>query len=98
MPSHLSCFQVDGEEKETVRTPKLATSIVALNEKVVQISATKSVDWINQGLGSPHTLVLTESGRLYSFGGGTKGQLGVMLVEGQKGRSTPDRVDIDGLA
>jgi hypothetical protein len=90
---------VDGEEKETVRTPKLATSIVALNEKVVQISATKSVDRINQGLGSPHTLVLTESGvALNSFGGGTKGQLGVMLVEGQKGRSTPDRVDIDGLA
>ena len=97
MPSHLSCFQVDGEEKETVRTPKLATSIVALNEKIAQISATHA--WDYQGLASAHhTLVLTESGRLYSFGGGTKGQLGVMLVEGQKGRSTPDRVDIDGLA
>ena len=84
-------------EKDTVLTPKLATSIVALNEKIAQISATHA--WDYQGLASAHhTLVLTESGRLYSFGGGTKGQLGVMLVEGQKGRSTPDRVDIDGLA
>ena len=89
---------MDGEEKETVRTPKLATSIVALNEKVVQISATNAAHWANQHLGSAHTLVLTESGRLYSFGGGEKGQLGVKLVEGQEGRSTLDRVDIDGLA
>jgi len=97
VPIHLSWYQADGVEKDTVLTPKLATSIIALNEKIAQISATHA--WDYQGLASAHhTLVLTESGRLYSFGGGTKGQLGVMLVEGQKGRSTPDRVDIDGLA
>jgi len=43
-------------------------------------------------------LVLTESGRLYSFGGGEKGQLGVKLVEELGGRYNPGRVDIDGLA
>ncbi|RLM74930.1 hypothetical protein C2845_PM15G12170 [Panicum miliaceum] len=91
-------IQVDGAEKATVLTPKLPTSIVALNEKVVQISATNATDWFKQGLGCPHALVLTESGRLYAFGGGTKGQLGVKLVEGQTVRSTPDRVDIDDLA
>ncbi|RCV34199.1 hypothetical protein SETIT_7G141800v2 [Setaria italica] len=85
--------QADGAEKANVWTPKLATSIAALNEKVVQISATNTWDWIDQDCYS-HTLVLTESVRLYSFGAGTKGQLGVKLVEGQK-RSTPDRVDID---
>ena len=84
-------------EKDTVLTPKLATSIVALNEKIAQISATHA--WDYQGLASAHhTLVLTESGRLYSFGGGEKGQLGVKLVEELGGRYKPGRGDIDGLA
>ncbi|OEL38264.1 hypothetical protein BAE44_0000718 [Dichanthelium oligosanthes] len=87
--------QADGAVKEGVWTPKLATSIVALNEKVVQISATNTWDWVNQDSGHSHTFVLTEAGRLYSFGRGTKGQLGVKLAEGQERRPTPDRVDID---
>jgi alpha-tubulin suppressor-like RCC1 family protein len=69
--------------------------VAELNEKVVQISATNTLDWIDEDAGNCHTLVLTESGRLYSFGAGTKGQLGVKLVEGQQRRATPDLVDID---
>jgi alpha-tubulin suppressor-like RCC1 family protein len=64
---------------------------------VVQISAANTWDWIDRDYSrsNSHTLALTESGRLYSFGAGTKGQLGVKLVEGQEIRATPERVDID---
>jgi len=75
--------------------PKLAASIDALNEKVVQISATNIDDWVQLNTVHSHTLVLTESGRLYSLGGGKGGQLGVKLAEGQAKRAAPDRVSID---
>jgi len=83
-----------------VRIPKLAATLkVSLNEKVVQISATNTWDWPSQSHISGgchcHTCVLTESGRLYSVGSGSEGQLGVKLAKGQKTRPAPDRVAID---
>ncbi|KAF8715117.1 hypothetical protein HU200_027671 [Digitaria exilis] len=86
---------LQGVEAANVWSPKLATSIVALNQKVVQISATNTWDPINGHSGRSHTLALTESGRVYSFGAGAKGQLGVKLVDGQERRATPERVEID---
>ncbi|CAL5068534.1 unnamed protein product [Urochloa decumbens] len=85
----------DDAEKAHVLSPKLATWIAVLNEKVVQISATNTWDWINEDFYCYHTLALAESGRLYSFGDGREGQLGVKLAGGEKARSAPDRVDID---
>jgi hypothetical protein len=97
LPFHLSWFQEDSVEDDGI--PKLATRIVALDEKVVQISATNTWDWVGhyKSRDGSHTFVLTESGRLYSLGAGSKGQLGVKLAEGHKTRPVPDRVDI-GLA
>ncbi|CAL5011280.1 unnamed protein product [Urochloa decumbens] len=86
--------QACGAKKANVWSPKLATWIAALNEQVVQISATNTYDRINQEFHC-HTLALAESGRMYSFGEGTEGQLGVRLAGGEKVRSAPDRVDID---
>ncbi|WVZ86154.1 hypothetical protein U9M48_032987 [Paspalum notatum var. saurae] len=85
----------DGARTANVMVPKLAASIDALNEKVVQISATNIDDWVQLNTVHSHTLVLTESGRLYSLGGGKGGQLGVKLAEGQAKRAAPDRVAID---
>ncbi|CAO2042736.1 unnamed protein product [Urochloa humidicola] len=85
----------NAEEREDVWSPKLASWIAALNEKVVQISATNTYDSINLDFRCCHTLALAESGRLYSFGQGTVGQLGVKLAAGEKRRSAPDRVNID---
>ncbi|GJN02549.1 hypothetical protein PR202_ga19911 [Eleusine coracana subsp. coracana] len=80
-----------------VLSPKLATSLAGLDEKIVQISATNSYDWHNQDTGLAHTIVLTESGKLYSFGGGVKGQLGlgVKLAEAQETVAIPSRVAVD---
>lgn len=46
-------------------------------------------------MGYPHTFALMESGKLYAFGGGIKGQLGVKLSEGQERAQNPERVPID---
>ncbi|CAN0896332.1 Ultraviolet-B receptor UVR8 [Linum grandiflorum] len=70
-----------------VLSPELVTSLKEVNERVVQISLTNSLN--------AHTLALTESGKLYGFGSGDKGQLGVELVNNQKERGNPERVDLD---
>jgi alpha-tubulin suppressor-like RCC1 family protein len=72
-----------------VLNPELVTSLKQINEKVVQISLTNSIYW------NAHTFALTESGKLYSFGAGDKGQLGIELVANQTERVNPERVDID---
>ncbi|KAL3020747.1 hypothetical protein AAZX31_05G160900 [Glycine max] len=72
-----------------VLTPKLVTSMKQNYERVIQISLTNSVYWI------AHTFALTESGKLYAFGAGDKGQLGVELRPYQTERRKPQRVDID---
>ncbi|CAI9767898.1 unnamed protein product [Fraxinus pennsylvanica] len=72
-----------------VLSPELVTSLKQVNERVVQISLTNSIYW------NAHTFALTESGKLYAFGAGDKGQLGVELVENQIERPNPERVEID---
>ncbi|GMH01537.1 hypothetical protein Nepgr_003376 [Nepenthes gracilis] len=83
--------EADGQANRhsNVLTPALVTSLKEINERVVQISLSNSIFW------KAHTFALTESGRLYSFGAGDKGQLGVRLGENQIERGKPDRVDID---
>ncbi|KAK6246769.1 hypothetical protein QUC31_018334 [Theobroma cacao] len=70
-------------------SPELVTSLKQVNERAVQISRTKSTYW------SAHTFALTESGKLYVFGAGDKGQLGIELVNTQTERGNPEWVDID---
>ena len=57
--------------------------------ELVQISLTNSIYW------SAYTFALTESGKLYAFGAGDKGQLGIELVANQTERENPERVEID---
>lgn len=70
-------------------TPEIVTSLKKANERVVQISLTNSVYW------NAHTFALTESGKLFAFGAGDKGQLGTELAGGQTERAEPQLVDID---
>ncbi|KAL5991221.1 hypothetical protein ACLOJK_012127 [Asimina triloba] len=72
-----------------VLSPELVTSLKQVNERVVQISLTNSIYW------NAHTFALTESGKLYAFGAGDKGQLGIELLAHQSERGNPERVDID---
>lgn len=65
------------------------TSLKQIKERVVQISLTNSIYW------NAHTFALTDTGTLYAFGAGDKGQLGVELVANQTERGNPERVDID---
>jgi alpha-tubulin suppressor-like RCC1 family protein len=60
-----------------------------VKERVVQISLTNSVYW------NAHTFALTESGKLFAFGAGDKGQLGMELVNSQTERGNPEQVDVD---
>lgn len=82
---------VDGQaDRHTnVLSPELVTSLKRINERVVQISLTNSIYW------NAHTFALTESGKLFAFGAGDKGQLGVELVEEQSERGNPEQVDIN---
>ncbi|PIA30365.1 hypothetical protein AQUCO_05600062v1 [Aquilegia coerulea] len=81
----------EGQENRhtNVLTPELVTSLKQINERVVQISLTNSIYW------NAHTVALTDSGKLYAFGAGDKGQLGIELVGQQNERGKPERVDID---
>ncbi|XP_023904147.1 ultraviolet-B receptor UVR8 [Quercus suber] len=78
-----------GNRHANVLSPELVTSLKQVNERVVQISLTNSIYW------NAHTFALTESGKLYAFGAGDKGQLGIELVANQSERGNPERVDID---
>ncbi|XP_031386475.1 ultraviolet-B receptor UVR8 [Punica granatum] len=72
-----------------VLSPALVTSLKQVNERFVQISLTNSIYW------NAHTFALTESGKLYAFGAGDKGQLGIELPANQTERGSPERVDLD---
>ncbi|KAL0372324.1 UNVERIFIED_CONTAM: Ultraviolet-B receptor UVR8 [Sesamum calycinum] len=78
-----------GNRHTNVLSPELVTSLKQVNERVVQISLTNSIYW------NAHTFALTDSDKLYAFGAGDKGQLGVELVANQTERANPERVDID---
>lgn len=78
-----------GNRHANVLSPELVTSLKQVNERVVQVSLTNSIYW------NAHTFALTESGKLYAFGAGDKGQLGVELVNNQTERGNPERVDVD---
>lgn len=80
---------VQEDMHENVLTPKLVTWMKQINERVVQISLTNFIYW------NAHTFALTESGKLYAFGAGDKGQLGVELGAHQTEKGKPERVDID---
>ncbi|PHT34276.1 hypothetical protein CQW23_26076 [Capsicum baccatum] len=81
--------EAQGNRHSNVLFPEVVTSLKQLNERVVQISLTNSIYW------NAHTFALTESGKLYAFGAGDKGQLGVELSANQTERAIPERVDID---
>ncbi|KZV47540.1 hypothetical protein F511_32794 [Dorcoceras hygrometricum] len=78
-----------GNRHSNILSPELVSSLKRVNERVVQISLTNSIYW------NAHTFALTESDKLYAFGAGDKGQLGVELVSNQTERSNPEMVDID---
>ncbi|XP_031476305.2 uncharacterized protein LOC116247957 [Nymphaea colorata] len=81
----------DGQANRHVNvlSPELVTSLKQANKKVVQISLTNSIYW------NAHTFALTDSGGLYAFGAGDKGQLGTTLMAHQSERDSPELVDLD---
>ncbi|KAH7833151.1 hypothetical protein Vadar_003527 [Vaccinium darrowii] len=78
-----------GNRHTNVLSPEMVTSLKQVKERVVQISLTNSIYW------NAHTFALTESGKLYAFGAGDKGQLGVELAANQTERGNPERVNVD---
>nr|KJB60986.1 hypothetical protein B456_009G334300 [Gossypium raimondii] len=86
---HNTAAEGQGNRHANVLSPELVKSLKQVKEKVVQISLTNSIHW------NAHTFALTESGKLYAFGAGDKGQLGVELMNNQTERVNPERVDID---
>ncbi|KAJ8458140.1 hypothetical protein OPV22_031066 [Ensete ventricosum] len=86
---HSSIIDGQGNRHANVLSPKLVTSLKNINEKVVQMSLTNSVYW------NAHTFALTDSGKLYAFGAGDKGQLGTELPAQQTERAMPEQVDIN---
>lgn len=86
---HNNGTEGQGNRHANVLKPELVTSLKQVKERVVQISLTNSIFW------NAHTFALTESGKLYAFGAGDKGQLGAKLEENQIERGSPEQVDID---
>ncbi|CAH9120295.1 unnamed protein product [Cuscuta epithymum] len=87
---HNNANAVEGQENRhsNILSPELVPSLKQVKERVVQISLTNSIYW------NAHTFALTESGKLYAFGAGDKGQLGVALPSNQSERANPERVEI----
>ncbi|XP_072981482.1 ultraviolet-B receptor UVR8 [Typha angustifolia] len=86
---HSAAVDGQGNRHTNVLSPELVSSLKRTNERVVQISLTNSIYW------NAHTFALTDSGKLYAFGAGDKGQLGVELTAQQSERGNPERVDVD---
>uniref|UniRef100_A0ACD5UQT4 Uncharacterized protein n=1 Tax=Avena sativa TaxID=4498 RepID=A0ACD5UQT4_AVESA len=87
----------DGEgenESGDALTPKLVTLLAGLDERFVQISTTNASDWVDGRYVCSHTVALTNSGKLYAFGEGKTGQLGVKLSEGKE-TMPPIQVAVD---
>ena len=82
-------FVWQGNRHANVLRPEIVTSLRKVNERVVQISLTNSIFW------NAHTFALTECSKLYAFGAGDKGQLGVELISNQTERANPECIDID---
>lgn len=78
-----------GNRHANVLSPQMVVSLKELKERVVQISLTNSIYW------NAHTFALMESGKLYAFGAGDKGQLGVELAANQTERPKPEVVGVD---
>ncbi|ESQ32874.1 hypothetical protein EUTSA_v10003973mg [Eutrema salsugineum] len=78
-----------GNGHENVLSPALVTSLKQAKERMVQISLTNAIH------GKAHTFALTESGKLFAFGAGDKGQLGTELGRNRTERCVPAKVDID---
>ncbi|XP_020890756.1 ultraviolet-B receptor UVR8 isoform X1 [Arabidopsis lyrata subsp. lyrata] len=77
--------QQDDVDENTL-TPKLVSSLKDTKERMVHVSLT------NSGNGTGHTFAMTESGTLYAFGAGNRGQLGVELGENLTERAEPAKV------
>ncbi|XP_010415359.1 PREDICTED: E3 ubiquitin-protein ligase HERC2 isoform X1 [Camelina sativa] len=77
--------QQDDVDEDTL-TPKLVSSLKGTKERVVHVSLTNAGNW------NGHTMVMTESGTLYAFGTGDRGQLGVELGDNLKEREEPAKV------
>ncbi|VVA94397.1 unnamed protein product [Arabis nemorensis] len=75
-----------GDVDENTLIPKLVLSLKETKERVVHVSLTNSVYWTG------HTFALTESGTLYAFGAGDRGQLGVNLGDNLTERAEPAKV------
>ncbi|KAG6488381.1 hypothetical protein ZIOFF_049624 [Zingiber officinale] len=86
---HSTAIDSQGNRHANVLSPKLVTSLKNINERVVQISLTNSIYW------NAHTFALTDSGKLYAFGAGDKGQLGIELVAQQTESGTPEHVNVN---
>ncbi|KFK41183.1 hypothetical protein AALP_AA2G096500 [Arabis alpina] len=75
-----------GDVDENTLTPKLVSSLKKTKERVVHVSLKNSVYWTG------HTFEMTESGTLYVFGVGDRGQLGVELGDSSTERVKPTKV------
>ncbi|ESQ28511.1 hypothetical protein EUTSA_v10018382mg [Eutrema salsugineum] len=75
-----------GDVDENTLIPKLVTSLKEKKERVVHVSLTNSTTWAG------HTFAMAESGTLYAFGAGERGQLGVELGDNLAERAEPAKV------
>jgi len=82
---HLGLFQ-QGDEDDNTLTPNLVSSLKEIKERVVHVSLTNSISW------GGHTFAMTESGKVYAFGTGDRGQLGVELGDNLTERAEPAKV------
>ncbi|XP_009105323.1 ultraviolet-B receptor UVR8 isoform X1 [Brassica rapa] len=75
-----------GDEDDNTLTPNLVSSLKEIKERVVHVSLTNSISW------GGHTFAMTESGTVYAFGTGDRGQLGVELGDNLTERAEPAKV------
>ncbi|MCO5607280.1 hypothetical protein L7F22_061473 [Adiantum nelumboides] len=86
---HLGNPDGQAHRHANVMLPRLVSAFRSKGEKVVHVSLTSCVTW------DAHTFAITKSNKLYAFGSGDKGQLGLDINDDNYEKCWPELVNID---
>ncbi|KAH7421339.1 hypothetical protein KP509_13G051700 [Ceratopteris richardii] len=86
---HLDSHDGRAHRHADVMLPSLVSAFKNKGEKVAHVSLTSCVTW------DAHTFAITQSNKLYAFGSGDKGQLGLDIQDDDYEKCSPELVNID---
>ncbi|KAH7282272.1 hypothetical protein KP509_35G022800 [Ceratopteris richardii] len=86
---HLGNSDSQAHRHANVMLPRLVNAFKNKGEEIVYVNLTSCVTW------DAHTFAITKSNKLYAFGSGDKGQLGLDILDDNSEKYWPELVNID---